>query len=340
MEIKEYIREFTTRDIIKTRNPSVVTIGGGTGMSRILTGIKNYTNRITAIVTVGDDGGSSGRLREETGILPPGDIRNCIVALADDEAIMKRLFNYRFDTGELKGHSFGNLFLAAMNGISLDFFDAVKKTSEVLHIKGRVLPVTLDEMNLKAVLKNGTIVSGESQIPEAAIREESPIESIFLEDVQNLKPLEETIDAIINAQILIIGPGSLYTSLIPNLLIPGIMDAIQVSNAKKYYIANLMTQPGETDGFTQVDHIQAIEKQLGLDEPLFDVIIQNTGKLSGPLEKKYQKYGQEAIPPVDRFEGATILSGDLISIEKLNIRHDADMVARLLFTDYLKGTRK
>lgn len=340
MEIKEYIREFTTRDIIKTRNPQVVTIGGGTGMSTILRGIKQYTDRITAIVTVGDDGGSSGRLREETGMLPPGDIRNCIVALADDEGIMSSLFNYRFPSGELEGHSFGNLFLAAMNGISADFYDAVKRTSEVLHIKGRVLPVTLGQMRLKAVLENGKIVSGESEIPEAALREKSPIANVFLEDEHPLKPLDETIDAILNAQIIVLGPGSLYTSLIPNLLIEGIEDAIRLSPAKKYYVANLMTQPGETDGFTQKDHLDAIRRHLDSDELLFETMIENTGSLSPALKKKYAQFGQHRVEPIEDYPGLKILSGDLISIERLNIRHDADEVARILFSDYLKGSRR
>ena len=335
MEIKEYIREYTARDIIKARNPSVVTIGGGTGMGEILRGLKKYTSRLTAIVTVGDDGGSSGRLREDTGMLPPGDIRNCILALADDESVMSSLFNYRFDSGELEGHNFGNLFLAAMNGISSDFYDAVKRTSDVLQIKGRVLPVTLGQMRLRAALENGHIISGESEIPKAAIREKSPVSRVFLED-DGLEPLDETVEAIMNAQINVIGPGSLYTSLIPNLLVPGIQEAIRLSSAKKYYVGNLMTQPGETDGFSQADHLAAIARHTERDEMLFDTMIQNTGSLSQKLLDKYRTFGQEQVAPIDSWPGLTILSDDLISMQKMQIRHDADEAAKLLFEDYMK----
>ena len=180
MEMKEYIREFTLKDIVKVRNLKVVAIGGGTGLSAILRGLKKYTNRLTAIVTVGDDGGGSGELREDLGILPPGDIRNCILALADDEHVMQELFNYRFPEGRMQNQSFGNIFLAAMSGISHDFFDAIRRTSDVLQIKGQVLPVTLQEMNLMASLKNGTIVEGESAIPKEALKQKSPVRQIFL----------------------------------------------------------------------------------------------------------------------------------------------------------------
>lgn len=338
MEIKEYIREYTARDIIKSRNPAVVTIGGGTGMGAILRGLKKYTERLTAVVTVGDDGGSSGRLRDDIGMLPPGDIRNCILALADDESVMSSLFDYRFDTGELEGHSFGNLFLAAMNGISSDFYDAVRRTSDVLQIKGRVLPVTLGQMRLKAALQNGHIINGESEIPQAAIREHSPINRIMLAG-EKIKPLDETVEALMNAQIIVIGPGSLYTSLIPNLLVPGIQEAIRLSGAKKYYIGNLMTQPGETDGYSQADHLDAIARHTERDAMLFDTVIQNNGRLPDNLREKYRSFGQEQVKPVEAWRDLNILSGDLIAIEKMRIRHDADEAARMLFEDYMKVKR-
>ena len=203
MEIKEYIREFTLKDVVRVRNPRVVAFGGGTGLSVILRGLKKYTNRLTAVVTVGDDGGSSGMLREDLGILPPGDIRNCILALADDENVMQALFNYRFEKGGLKGHSFGNLFLAAMAGITSDFYDAVKRTSDVLQITGRVFPVTLQNMILIGELQNGHIIEGESNIPKAAREQHSPVARITLKDVDQVEALPETLDAIKEADEVI-----------------------------------------------------------------------------------------------------------------------------------------
>ncbi len=248
MEIKEYIREFTLKDLVHVRNPKVVAFGGGTGLSVILRGLKKYTNRLTAVVTVGDDGGSSGILREDYGILPPGDIRSCILALADDENVMQSLFNYRFTQGGLEGHNFGNLFLAAMDAISSDFFDAVRRTSDVLQITGKVLPVTLDTMVLMGKLTDGQVVEGESHIPKAAKESGASIERMFLKNPAVALP--ETLDAIKEADIIIVGPGSLYTSVIPHLLVDGIEEAIEESRAKKFYVGNIMTQPGETTGYT------------------------------------------------------------------------------------------
>ena len=234
--------------------PKIVAIGGGTGLSTLLKGIKKITNNITAIVTVGDDGGSSGRLREEMGVLPPGDIRNCIAALADDEDLVTKLFQYRFKTGEgLEGHSFGNLFLTAMCSITGDMIRAVKESSKVLSIRGRVLPATLDDMRLVAELEDGSIVKGESNIPEMGKK----IVRLFTEPAE-CTPLPEVIEAIKDADLIIMGPGSLFTSVIPNLLVKGVSLAISKSKAKKIYVCNIMTQPGETTDFSAYDHVKAI----------------------------------------------------------------------------------
>ncbi|WP_462392545.1 gluconeogenesis factor YvcK family protein, partial [Clostridium cadaveris] len=207
------------------KGPKIVVIGGGTGLSTMLRGLKYYTSNVTAIVTVADDGGGSGDLREDLGILPPGDIRNCILALADTEPLMEELLQYRFPDGKLKNQSFGNLFLAAMDGISDNFEDAVQKMSSVLAVTGKVLPVTLENMVLKAKLKNGNVITGESAIPEEALKQKSPIDRIFIEP-KNARALKEAVTAIMEADAIILGPGSLYTSVIPNLLVKDISSAL------------------------------------------------------------------------------------------------------------------
>lgn len=336
MDMKEYIREFTLKDIVKVRNPKVVAIGGGTGLSVILRGLKKYTDNLTAIVTVGDDGGGSGKLREELGILPPGDIRSCILALADDENVMQELFNYRFPGGPMAGQSFGNLFLAAMNGISHDFYDAVRRTSDVLQIKGAVLPVTLSPMVLMATLKNGEIIEGESSIPLAALEQKSPITQMFLKQ-DDTKPLPETIEAIKNADMIVLGPGSLYTSVIPNLLVKDVARAIFDSRAKRFYICNIMTQPGETDGYTQEDHIRAIEDHLDQAEGrIFDYVVANIGNLPKSIEEKYQKCESivvETKSPIKQYE---YILDDYVVMENGFVRHDADLLARRIFETYIK----
>jgi len=274
------------------KGPKIVVIGGGTGLSTMLRGLKYYTSNITAIVTVGDDGGGSGKLREDLGMLPPGDIRNCILALADTEPIMKELLQYRFTDGNLKNQSFGNLFLAAMDGISDNFEDAVQKMSSVLAVTGKVIPVTLDDMQLKAILKNGNIVKGESQIPKEAIKQKSPIERLVLEP-EDAVPLKEALDAIKEADAIVMGPGSLYTSVIPNLLVNKISSAVRKSKAYKVYISNIMTQPGETDGFTASDHLKTIQKYGGKD--IVECVIANCGAISDELKEKYDKEGAKLV---------------------------------------------
>lgn len=336
MDMKEYIREFTLKDIVKVRNPKVVAIGGGTGLSVILRGLKKYTDNLSAIVTVGDDGGGSGKLREELGILPPGDIRSCILALADDENVMQELFNYRFPIGPMAGQSFGNLFLAAMNGISHDFYDAVRRTSDVLQIKGEVLPVTLAQMVLTATLKNGTQVQGESAIPQAALAQHSPISRIAIKP-DDIHPLPETIEAIRNADLIVLGPGSLYTSVIPNLLVKDVARAIFDSRAKRFYICNIMTQPGETDGYTQEDHIRAIEAHLDQAEGrLFDYVVANIGQLPSSIAEKYQKCQATAVTVTNPLAQYQYLLDDYVVMENGFVRHDADLLARRIFETYVK----
>ena len=312
------------------KGPKIVVIGGGTGLSTMLRGLKYYTSNITAIVTVGDDGGGSGKLREDLGMLPPGDIRNCILALADTEPIMKELLQYRFTDGNLKNQSFGNLFLAAMDGISDNFEDAVQKMSSVLAVTGKVIPVTLDDMQLKAILKNGNIVKGESQIPKEAIKQKSPIERLVLEP-EDAVPLKEALDAIKEADAIVMGPGSLYTSVIPNLLVNKISSAVRKSKAYKVYISNIMTQPGETDGFTASDHLKTIQKYGGKD--IVECVIANCGAISDELKEKYDKEGAKLVELDEeniKSQGVDLIVGNLIKMESGFIKHDADYLAQIL----------
>ncbi len=337
MEMKEYIREFTLKDIVSARNPKVVAIGGGTGLSVILRGLKKYTKALTAIVTVGDDGGGSGLLRQDLGMLPPGDIRSCILALADDENVMQELFNYRFPQGRMQGQSFGNLFLAAMSGISHDFFDAVRRTSDVLQIKGEVLPVTLAQMTLMARLENGLIIEGESAIPKAVLKHDSPICQLFLKP-GHIQALCETVAAINQADLIILAPGSLYTSVIPNLLVDGVARALFDSRAKRFYVGNIMTQPGETCGFSQEDHIRAITSHLDEQEGRpFDYVLANNGRLPVSIEEKYLKCDAATVKLEDTpLAGYTYIHDDFVTMENGYVRHDTDLLARRIFETYVK----
>ena len=317
--------------MIKENNEAkVVVIGGGTGLSTMLRGLKQYTSHITAIVTVGDDGGGSGKLREDLGMLPPGDIRNCILALADTEPLMEDLLQYRFTEGSLKGQSFGNLFLAAMAGISENFEDAVQKMSSVLAVKGKVLPVTLDDMKLIAELENGEIIEGESKIPSEVIVRNTRIKKIAIKPI-DAKPLEEAIKAINNADVIIMGPGSLYTSIIPNLLVKGIPEAICKSPAKKVYISNVMTQPGETDGFKVSNHLKVL-MDYGVVENI-DYVIANNGIIPPDIKEKYAKENAELV--VLDYENISnlnvnVIEADLIKITKRYVKHNAEKLAELI----------
>lgn len=316
------------------RGPKIVAIGGGTGLSMLLKGIKHITNNITAVVTVGDDGGSSGRLRNEMGMLPPGDIRNCIAALADDEDLVTELFQYRFKSGEgLEGHSFGNLFLTALCSITGDMVRAVKESSNVLSIRGRVLPSTLDDMKLVAEMEDGRIIHGESNIPEA----HGKVKRIFT-DPQNCKALDDVIAAIKDAELIILGPGSLYTSVIPNLLITEIAQEIAKSNAKKIYVCNIMTQPGETDGYSVSDHVNALMKHAN-SRNIMDAVLVNDFMPSN-LAQKYQMSSSYPVK-LDmenlRKLGVKLFSRKLIEDNKDGlVRHSSNRVARAIYYWYRK----
>ena len=329
---KETVLEHLYRRRKLNRGPKIVAIGGGTGLSMLLKGIKKITNNITAVVTVGDDGGSSGRLREELGILPPGDIRNCIAALADDEDLVTKLFQYRFKVGEgLEGHSFGNLFLTALCAITGDMVRAVRESSKVLAIRGKVLPSTLDDMKLVAEMEDGRIIHGESNIPEA----KGKIKRLFT-DPKKCSDLPEGIDAIQDADLIILGPGSLYTSVIPNLLIKEIADAVVQSEAKKIYVCNIMTQPGETDDYTVASHVNAILSHAG--RAIDAVLVNDT--IPTDLSPRYAQSGSfpvkldmENLKPT----GVKVFSKKLIQDSREGlIRHSSNRVARAIYYWYRK----
>ena len=324
------IETLITEKRLLVKGPKIVVIGGGTGLSTMLRGLKYYTSNITAIVTVGDDGGGSGALREDLGMLPPGDIRNCILALADTEPLMEDLLEYRFTEGRLKGQSFGNLFLAAMDGVSDNFVGAVQKMSSVLAVTGKVLPVTLDDMKLMAQLDNGNVVEGESDIPEEAFKQKSKINRLMIVP-EDAKPLEEALQAIKDADAIVMGPGSLYTSVIPNLLVKGIVSEIKKSSAYKIYISNVMTQPGETDGFKVYDHIKVLKKYGGKD--IVDCVIANNGSISDDMKKKYKDKNSDIVT-IDRDKlkdfGIEIVEKNLIKVSKGTIKHDSDYLAQVL----------
>ncbi|GFR34557.1 gluconeogenesis factor YvcK family protein [Thermobrachium celere] len=318
------------------RGPKIVAIGGGTGLSTMLRGLKEYTTNITAIVTVADDGGGSGKLRRTLGMLPPGDIRNCLVALAHTEPLMEELMQYRFKDGELKGQSFGNLFIAAMNGISSNFEEAIKKMSDVLAVKGKVYPVTLTDVTLCARLKNGEVVKGESIIPEVCYEKRQQIDYIYLEP-QDVKPLDEAIAAIEEADCIVIGPGSLYTSIMPNLVIKEVAEAVKKSKAIKVYISNIMTQLGETEGYKLSDHINAIEKHCG--GQFINFVIANNGKIPEEYFKKYKSDGQDVVEnDVENIrETIDIIFKNLVHINENGLlRHNTHVLAKTIMELIIK----
>ncbi|HCX03227.1 MAG TPA: YvcK family protein, partial [Clostridiales bacterium] len=246
----------------KNKGKNVVVFGGGTGLSILLRGLKNYTDNITAVVTVADDGGGSGKLREDMGMLPPGDIRNCLISLSDVEPITEKLMQHRFKEGYLKGQSFGNLFIAAMYEIFGDFEHALKELGSIFRITGKILPMTLEDASLKAELKSGEIIYGENYIPEYVRKTGDTIKKMMLIPEES-QPMYETVASIREADVVVLGPGSLYTSVIPNILVKDVVRHIKESKAKVVYIANIMTQPGETDGYNVLNHLNALIEHCG-----------------------------------------------------------------------------
>ncbi len=313
-----------------SRGPKVVAIGGGTGLSVLLRGLKKYTSNITAVVTVMDDGGSSGRLRREMDMLPPGDIRNCLIALADDESRMGEIFQHRFEEGgELQGHSLGNLIIAGLEGIEGEFDLAIEETSKLLNIRGRVIPSTLKNTNLVARLENGEKLTGESTLSDHPKR----IRSIQLEEAAD--PYPPAIEEIEDADIIVLGPGSLFTSLIPNLLVNGIVEALESSQARKFYVTNIMTEPGETDGLSARDHLEILSGYMNPNT--IDHAVVNVGKADEDLLDRYASEGAELVEPDlvdDNKYGIEPLLDDLVSTVELEgkrtVKHDHDRLAELI----------
>ena len=307
---------------------SVVAIGGGSGLAVLLRGLKQVVaarERLTAVVTVADDGGSSGRLRRELGVLPPGDIRNCIVALADDEDLLARLFQYRFPNGRgLSGHSFGNLFLTALTGVTGDFYQAILTAEQILSVRGRILPATLRDVRLRGAGRSGRVYEGESAIGRSGER----LESLQL-DPPGVPAFAPAIGAIETADLIVLGPGSLYTSILPNLLIPGIRRAVQRSSARVVLVQNLMTQPGETDELSAVEHLRAIEQHAG--ERLVDTVLINARRPDEPLLERYGDTGSQWIETdragLETF-GVEVVEVDLLLAGDELIRHDPQLLAR------------
>lgn len=315
----------------RARGPKVVAIGGGTGLSILLRGMKEYSSNLTAIITVADDGGSSGRLRRELGVLPPGDFRNCIAALADAEPLMTELLQYRFGEGMgLNGHSFGNLFIAAMAGITGNFERAIAESSRVLAVRGQILPSTLEHVTLCAEVagrgEQPRHVEGESRIPKSGL----PIERVYLEP-SRVRADAQAVRAILQAELIVLGPGSLYTSVLPNLLVEELAEAIRASSALRVYVCNVAIQPGETDGYTVWDHVRAIENHVG--PGLIDVVVANSNmnlpeESKGKVELVRPSYNVQSRIP--------ILYEDLIDPVS-PWRHHPDKLARCLLDLPLKS---
>ncbi|MYL34037.1 uridine diphosphate-N-acetylglucosamine-binding protein YvcK [Pontibacillus yanchengensis] len=307
--------------------PSVVVLGGGTGMPVLLRGLKSFPIDLTAIVTVADDGGSSGRLRDELSIPAPGDIRNVIAALSDAEPMLLDLFQHRFANGNgLSGHSMGNLLLAAMTSITDDFFHGIKEISRVLNVKGNILPIANQNMYLHAVMEDGSIVSGESKIPAA----EKRIKRVFLSP-EPVQPLPEAVQAVKDADLVVIAPGSLYTSTLPNMIVSQIGDALRETHGKVVYVCNVMTQFGETTGYTAADHVQAIHEHIG--KGCLDAILVHNKPIATDVQKLYAAenskpvvYDHERIKKL----GVDIIEGDIIDPNQMALRHDTSKVAKLL----------
>ncbi|GAV24742.1 hypothetical protein ciss_06750 [Carboxydothermus islandicus] len=313
------------------RGPKIAVIGGGTGLATLLRGLKHYTSNITAIVTVADDGGSSGRLREEMGMLPPGDLRNCLVALADKESLMESLLQFRFTEGDLAGHSMGNLLLAALWKINGNFSQAVFSLGQILKVRGVVYPSTEDKVVLRGILVNGDEVVGESRFREVAV----PIKRVYLHP-PGAKTLPEVEKALLEADLIILGPGSLFTSIIPNLLVKGVVESIRKSRAPVLYVMNIMTEKGETAGFTAHDHLQAIIEHAG---PIVDYVLVNNESFADHLLAKYQREGQQPVTVNEKLLkklGVKKVIKAPVLDQKQYLRHDSEKLARVIISFYRK----
>lgn len=324
-ESNELVDKIYQKRILE-KGPKIVVMGGGTGLSTLLHGLKEYTSNITAVVTVADDGGSSGRLRKEYDVLPPGDIRNCLVALADAEPLMGELFQFRFEEGSaLAGHSFGNLFITALSKVTGNFDAAIKESSKVLAIRGRVVPSTLDKIGLVAEHTDGSETVGESAIPKA----NSPIKRIHLRPV-NCRPTEEAIDAIKKADAIVLGPGSLYTSVMPNLLIGKVYQEMIASKAIKIYACNVMTQKGETDEYKASDHLKALVDHTA--SGIVEYCIINTARIPEELLKKYRS--EDSYPVIPDSENLRKMKCKVVEAHIINskdyVRHDPDKLAKII----------
>lgn len=316
------------------KDVNVVAIGGGTGLSTLLRGLKLYTDRITAIVTVADDGGGSGVLRQELGMLPPGDIRHCMESLAGSESLMSQLIHYRFTEGVLAGQSFGNLVLAALNGILPSFEDAVAALSQVLAITGRVLPVTTADVQLEAEFENGVRVTGESSIAMAKKMQRCRIRCVRLLP-ENAAALPAVTEAIASADLIVLGPGSLYTSIIPDLLVRGVSEAIAASSALKIYVCNVMTQPGETEGYTAADHLRALYQHGG--SGLVDVCLANDAPVPPAVARAYAAEGAEVLlcdTAACEAMGVEVVCRAISTVENGHVRHNPGQLARELLRLY------
>lgn len=326
-ELSSRLREFVFhKSQTAEKQLSMVALGGGTGLSSLLKGLKELPVDLTAIVTVTDDGGSSGRLRKELQILPPGDIRNCLVALSRSESLLSRLFQHRFaEGGEIEGHSFGNLFIAAMTGVIGDFGSAVREASNILAIKGHVIPVTNDNVQLVARFDDGSEITGETAISAARKK----LVSMHLNPVSPIAN-QEALSALDDANMIVLGPGSLYTSVIPNLLVPGVAEHINKSSSRIVYICNVMTQPGETDDFNAADHVKAILDKTALQR--IDIVVVNSRRAAKQLMTIYEGKGQFWVPPtVKKIEdmGIRVVAADLLLQSDL-VRHNPNLLATIL----------
>jgi len=308
------------------RGPNIITIGGGTGLSVLLEGLREYTSNISAVVTVADDGGSSGILRRQFDILPPGDIRNCLVALADAPELMRKLFQFRFDSSEFAGHNFGNLFITVMTQVTGDFDKAIKESSKVLAIRGQVLPSTLNKVVLVAQYEDGSITEGEANIPKVR----KPIQRVWLKP-EGSQATRESLQAISEAAIIVFGPGSLYTSIIPNLLVKEVCEAIAASDAIKVYVCNIMTQPGETDGFTASGHLNVLLRHT--HPKIVDYCLVNTGSISSDLRERYKQDGSYPVVADTvkiRSMGYRTIQENIVAVFNNYIRHDPNKLSRII----------